>query len=153
MRAFLSHIRAAWLNFIAKSRRRASIKPRRLRSLGGYPPSNGILIARAVFCAAARAHYSRAFTRRLAARILLVRDLLAPPAESHLARYKYPPREILLKLADFNLYSALCVGEAYGSSAAVLVAANLIIDRAVLQALREATALACVAAAKDRLAV
>jgi len=61
MRAFsFAHTRCL-VNFAAKSRRRAPIKPRRLQSLGGYSPSNGILTARAVFEAAARAHHSRAF--------------------------------------------------------------------------------------------
>ena len=149
MRAFsFAHTRCL-VNFAAKSRRRASIKPRRLHKLKTTPSSNGILTARAVFWAAARAHYSRAVNKHRPREILLVFE---PRGVTYLACCKCLPREILLQLADFDLYAAFCVGEAYGSSAAVLAAANFIIDRAFLQALFKAVA-ARVATAEDRLAI
>ncbi len=153
MRAFsFTHTRCL-VNFAAKSRRRAPIKPRRLQSLGGYSPSNGILTARAVFWAAARAHYSRAFINVRCAKFYSFAICSRRLWNSVSRAYKHPPRKILLQLADFDFYAVFCVGEAYRSSAAVLVAANLIIDRASLQALREAMALARVATAEDRFAV
>ena len=88
------------------------------------------------FEAATEVHYFRALTD-ISPRVLFVRDLLAPPCGvTYLACCKCLPREILLQFANFDLHAAFCVGEAYGSSAAVLAAANFIIDRASLQALR-----------------